>query len=197
MTSKEITLRQAQANTSSLDPRYVRRLSPDPDGGYTATIHELPGCIAEGDTAEEALAQLESVAQSWMASAAASGYPITAPIDYEGASGKIALRISRRLHQLAAERADLEGISLNQFIGNALACYIGQQDGMQRMAQQLETAISKSLHAVHFGLQQANIRRELSSTRVFFSQAIHVSDPLSTEMTLSPKLLIKYQSATP
>jgi hypothetical protein len=36
---------------------YVRRLLPDEQlGGYTAYIHEFPGCVAEGDTADEAIA---------------------------------------------------------------------------------------------------------------------------------------------
>lgn len=163
-----------------LDARYIRRLMPDPSGGYTATIHELPGCIAEGDTAEEALAQLDSVANSWIESAKASGYPITPPIDYEGASGKVALRISRRLHQIAAERADLEGISLNQFIGNALASYLGQQDGLRRMAQQLEHALSDSMHAVYVKLYSAHI--EASTARTFISQAEFLAHGSSSDM---------------
>jgi len=144
---------------------------PDPSGGFTATIHELPGCIAEGDTAEEALEQLESVAHSWMESATANGYPVTPPIDYEGASGKIALRISRRLHQLAAERAALEGTSLNQFIGNAVASYLGQQDGMRRLTKQLEHALESSMHALCVTFYNTRIRREASSVRPFFGRA--------------------------
>lgn len=136
---------QEQVHTPALDPRYQRRLLPDPSGGYTATIHELPGCIAEGDTADEALANLEETAKSWIASAVASGYPVQTPIDYNGASGRVALRISRRLHQLAVERAALEGTSLNQFIGNALASYLGQQEGMRRITREL----SRTLVMVH------------------------------------------------
>ena len=165
------TSQSQKSSGPTLDPRYVRRLVPDPGGGYTATIHELPGCIAEGDTAEEALAHLSAVAQSWMESAEASGYQITPPIDYEGASGKIALRISRRLHQLAAERAELEGISLNQFIGNALASYLGQQDGMRRMALQLERALSDSMHAAYLAIDSARTLRETSFGRTVFGRA--------------------------
>lgn len=131
---------------STLDRRYIRRLMPDPSGGFTASIHEFPGCIAEGDTAEEALINLESAALSWKRSAEANGYPVMQPIDYEGASGKIALRISRRLHQLAVERAELEGVSMNQFIGNALANYLGQQDGMRRLALELHKAVRSNLY---------------------------------------------------
>ncbi len=34
-------------------------LIPDPeDGGFTVTVHSLRGCISEGDTREEALANI-------------------------------------------------------------------------------------------------------------------------------------------
>jgi predicted RNase H-like HicB family nuclease len=171
---------------------------PDPSGGFTATIHELPGCIAEGDTAEEALEQLESVAHSWMESATANGYPITPPIDYEGASGKIALRISRRLHQLAAERAALEGTSLNQFIGNAVASYLGQQDGMRRLAKQLEHALESNMHTFYVTLYDTRIRREASSVRTFIGRTDFLSLGSSTDQllfvtpTAYPKLPIQH-----
>ena len=182
MTDTQLTTTHSQALLQSvLDPKYVRRLIPDPAGGFTATIHELPGCIAEGDTAEEALAQLDAVAHSWIESAKATGYPVTPPIDYEGASGKIALRISRRLHQLAAERADMEGTSLNQFIGNALANYLGQQDGMRRMAQQIEQAISASVHAIHVTFYNAQTRRETSSARIIFGHAEFLTQESSSK----------------
>jgi predicted RNase H-like HicB family nuclease len=180
-TSKALAV---SSSVPTLDARYVRRLMPDPSGGFTATIHELPGCIAEGDTAEEALEQLESVAHSWMESATANGYPITPPIDYEGASGKIALRISRRLHQLAAERAALEGTSLNQFIGNAVASYLGQQDGMRRLAKQLEHALESNMHTFYVTLYDTRIRREASSVRTFIGRTDFLSLGSSTDQLL-------------
>ena len=33
-------------------------LIPDPDGGYTVEVPSLPGCISEGDTLEEAIANI-------------------------------------------------------------------------------------------------------------------------------------------
>lgn len=170
-------------DTLKLDERYVRRLIPDPSGGFTATIHEFPGCIAEGDNAEEALRNLEDTAASWMRSALANGYPIHPPVDYEGASGKVALRISRRLHQLAAERADLEGVSLNQFIGNALANYLGQQEGMQRMAAHLEQCIAQGMHAVYANIYVA--RREQSTARVGIVKTGYITANSSSEKFIS------------
>lgn len=33
-------------------------LEPSEDGGYTVRVPSLPGCISEGDTREEALANI-------------------------------------------------------------------------------------------------------------------------------------------
>lgn len=185
------TSKTASMDFANLDERYVRRLSPDPSGGYTATIHEFPGCIAEGDTADEALSNLEQTALSWIRSATANGYPVAPPVDYEGASGKIALRISRRLHQLAAERADLEGVSLNQFIGNALANYLGQQDGMQRLAMELHRAVQQNLY--YFYARGFGFMHEVSTlkTQVIPTMRIKevgVSNYLNVHAIVDPKV---------
>ena len=50
-------------------------LEPSEDGGFTAHVPSLPGCISEGDTVEEALANvqeaislyLEPVEDDWVA----------------------------------------------------------------------------------------------------------------------------------
>jgi predicted RNase H-like HicB family nuclease len=34
-------------------------LEPSEDGGYTVNVPALPGCISEGDSAEEALANIQ------------------------------------------------------------------------------------------------------------------------------------------
>ena len=34
-------------------------LEPSDEGGYTVTVPSLPGCISEGDTKEEALANIK------------------------------------------------------------------------------------------------------------------------------------------
>lgn len=45
---------------------YARVLIPDESGGYFAKILEFPGCYAEGETPNEAIQNLESVAESWI-----------------------------------------------------------------------------------------------------------------------------------
>ncbi len=41
-------------------------LTPDPDGGYVAQIVELPGVISQGDTVEEALANIREAAEIYL-----------------------------------------------------------------------------------------------------------------------------------
>lgn len=106
---------------------YVRRLLPDEQGGYTAYIHEFPGCVAEGDTADEALAKLDKAAASWLAVSLSLGQPITSPIEPFDYSGKIALRIPRSLHSDVAELAQLQGCSVNQLLAVAISEYVGRQ----------------------------------------------------------------------
>lgn len=41
-------------------------IEKEPDGGYSAEIAELPGCITEGDTLEELKANLREAAEGWL-----------------------------------------------------------------------------------------------------------------------------------
>ncbi|MGH7663431.1 MAG: type II toxin-antitoxin system HicB family antitoxin [Gemmatimonadaceae bacterium] len=41
-------------------------LEPSEDGGYTVTIPSLPGCISEGDTREEALANIREAIKLYL-----------------------------------------------------------------------------------------------------------------------------------
>ncbi len=49
---------------------YLFNLSPIPEdegGGYVVTFPDLPGCIADGDTVEEAIAEARDAFAAWMA----------------------------------------------------------------------------------------------------------------------------------
>ena len=115
---------------------YARRLTPDEDGGFTATIQEFPGCIAEGDNAETALKNLERVAESWIEAALGLGQAIPDPIELHGYSGKIALRLPRGLHKQAAELSASEGTSINQLLTAAIANYLGGKAAFGKLASE-------------------------------------------------------------
>ena len=51
----------------------------DQDGGYIADIPDLESCSAFGQTAEEALLEVERAKEAWLASAREEGKPIPPP----------------------------------------------------------------------------------------------------------------------
>lgn len=51
-------------------------LEPNELGGYTAVVPLLPGCISEGDTREEALANIKEAIELYIESLEADGEPI-------------------------------------------------------------------------------------------------------------------------
>ena len=57
--------------------RYTVLLTPDPDeGGYTVTVPAVPGCITEGDTLPEALANAREAIKCHLEGLAVDGEPI-------------------------------------------------------------------------------------------------------------------------
>ena len=50
------------------------------DGGYTMTVLSLPGCISEGSTWEEALAEIEEAISGYIEVARKLGKPIPVEI---------------------------------------------------------------------------------------------------------------------
>ena len=51
----------------------------DEDSAFIAEVPELPGCIADGATYQEALANAEIVIQEWIETAKELGRPIPEP----------------------------------------------------------------------------------------------------------------------
>lgn len=118
---------------------YARILTPDEEyGGYTAEILEFPGCVTEGDTADEALENLEAAAEGWIEAALGANQRIPEPSDSQGYGGRVALRLPRSLHRRAVQMAEREGTSLNQFLVFAVAEKVGAGNLYEHMTQALE-----------------------------------------------------------
>jgi antitoxin HicB len=58
--------------------RYTIVLTPEEDG-WGATIPDLPGCVAAGDTIQEALKMLDDAKQSWVSASLQRNLPIPEP----------------------------------------------------------------------------------------------------------------------
>lgn len=95
----------------------------DDDGaeGYVVQIKELPGCISQGATIEEAAANIRDAMLAWLSVAIDTGLEIPEPREIESFSGRFLLRIPRGLHAELARQADEEGTSLNRYVTALLA----------------------------------------------------------------------------
>jgi antitoxin HicB len=57
----------------------IEPLSQADGGGFLATVPELPGCMSDGETRAEALANVEDAIATWIHSARKMGRPIPEP----------------------------------------------------------------------------------------------------------------------
>jgi len=63
--------------------RYTVVLDPDPDeGGYTVTVPALPGCVTQGDTLDEAIANAREAIAAHVGGYVKDGDPI--PVEASG-----------------------------------------------------------------------------------------------------------------
>jgi predicted RNase H-like HicB family nuclease len=54
-------------------------IEPAEGGGFIALVPDLPGCMSDGETAEEALHSIEDAIAEWIDEATRLGRPIPSP----------------------------------------------------------------------------------------------------------------------
>jgi len=91
------------------------------EGGWTASVDELPGCRARDETREKAAAAVRQAMREWIEAALAEGREIPSPRGGQSFSGRLLLRMPSSLHADLSRAAEEEGTSLNQFIVAALS----------------------------------------------------------------------------
>ena len=110
-------------------PIEIRPLSAEEGGGFLATFPDLPGCMADGETPEEAIADARGAFACWMDAHIADGRPVPTP-GILNASGKFVQRLPRSIHSRLQHQAKAEGVSLNQLV----TAYISEGLGRHRAA---------------------------------------------------------------
>lgn len=94
-------------------PFFVIPLSDEDGGGYLAEAYDLKGCMADGETIEEACLNLQDAIQSWIKTAKEHNLSIPSPTHYTSLSDKLIIDTPKILRQHLTELADREGISLD------------------------------------------------------------------------------------
>ena len=70
-------------SASLIYPVTIQPLSAKDGGGFVALVRDLPGCMSDGATPEEALANVEDAIACWIEAARDLGRPIPAPTPTE------------------------------------------------------------------------------------------------------------------
>lgn len=60
-------------------PVLVSPLSAEDGGGFLATVPDLPGCMSDGETPQEALFNVQDAIESWIEAAQDMGQDIPQP----------------------------------------------------------------------------------------------------------------------
>ncbi len=104
-----------------LELEYPVTFYPSPEGGYAVEIEDLPGCISQGETVEEAMEMINKAKQQWIEVAYEDGMDIPLPGNEVKYSGKFNVRVPVSLHRKLHRLAEKEGVSLNQYVVYALS----------------------------------------------------------------------------
>jgi antitoxin HicB len=106
----------------------VRPLTEEEDGGWLVEYPDLPRCMSDGETIEEAITNGKEAKRCWIAAMEEAGRPVPPPSvePAEGYIGKWQLRAPKSLHRRLVERARREGVSLNTLAVTLLAEGLGE-----------------------------------------------------------------------
>ena len=70
------------------------------EGGWFVSIPELPGCISQGRTPDEALEMIQEAQRLWIQVALEDGDPVPLPtVEEHSFSGKFNVRVPKDLHR--------------------------------------------------------------------------------------------------
>lgn len=111
---------------------------------WVAESECLIGCVGQGDTSEAAMSALEENEREWLETASELHIPIPSmqseSLNKEY-SGKLTLRVSPSVHRKASQNAKQEGISLNQYLNDAIVTYNTEFSTGNLMASKLKETI--------------------------------------------------------
>ena len=91
-------------------------------GGWLASVPALPGCMGDGETPEEAVADARAAMAEWKDAARQLGQAIPSP----AATAQCLQRVPRTLHYNLKRASARAGLSLYAFVRNALAETVGR-----------------------------------------------------------------------
>jgi antitoxin HicB len=90
-------------------PCRVQPLSEAEGGGYLIDFPDLPGCMSDGATPEEALRNGADAVRCWIEAVREAGRPVPGPSS--APVGKYTINVHEQLYEELAQEADRQGLS--------------------------------------------------------------------------------------
>lgn len=113
-------------------------LSEEDGGGFMITFPDLPGCMSDGETIEEAIENGRDAFVACISALVDMGRPVPPPsarpvelMEME-ASGKFVVRLPKSLHARLVAKAKREGVSLNTLVLSYTAEGLGHKEASRR-----------------------------------------------------------------
>ena len=146
---------------------------------WVAKSKSLKGCVGQGETSEEAIRELELNESEWLDTAVEYGIAIPPVLIHSdsGFSGKVSLRFSSFTHEEASKNAKNLGVSLNQYINDAIVYYNGLTKGSHEAAhvQRQSSNVVESDSAV--------VESESTTVIDFATRAKKINDSLDIQLS--------------
>jgi len=109
----------------------ISQLPKEDGGGFLITFPDLPGCMSDGATEAETVANGKDAFKAWMSARKDAGKEIPEsfyrPDTVPEVSGKFVTRLPKSVHAKLAERAKAEGVSLNTLVLALVAEGLGRR----------------------------------------------------------------------
>jgi antitoxin HicB len=117
----------------------VRPLTEDEGDGFLITFPDLPGCMSDGETIEEAIDNGRDAFLGWVAVQAdlerAIPKPQWRPDEDKtlpsSVSGKFIQRVPKTIHAKLVQRAKIEGVSLNSLVLTFISESLGKRESVK------------------------------------------------------------------
>ncbi|MBF0480210.1 MAG: type II toxin-antitoxin system HicB family antitoxin [Desulfovibrionaceae bacterium] len=114
--------------TTPTYPFEIISLNAEEGPGFLITFPDLPGCMSDGATIEEAVQNGADAEKAWLQATGKWGGKVPAPGEGARKSGEFRTRVPASLHSRLAARAKQEGVSMNTLAVALLAEGLGRRE---------------------------------------------------------------------
>lgn len=106
---------------------------------YVAEYPEIAGVMGVGDSPEEAVKEAESAKNAYLAYLKEMKKPYPKALNLDKLSGRVTFRMSKSLHKKVVERAEIENVSINQLINEAVNAYVCSNDTIEKAIDRISS----------------------------------------------------------